>query len=173
MKFYLHFEPPAASDQPSFTAIVTHDPAGPKVPTVSDVLDDFSGRYARKHGSILPVSRLTLLTADGAACHPHRSAALSVKTGDDVFVVDADGSFYIRDVPEGVRANISPDGRQAWDITHGLAASVSWIDWVAENEMLAMAHEDGGSAIYELEPESGGRTSSLPDAHDPRCVNRL
>jgi dipeptidyl aminopeptidase/acylaminoacyl peptidase len=75
----------------------------------------------------------------------------------DVFVVDADGSFYIRDVPEGVRANISPDGRQAWDITHGLAASVSWIDWVAENEMLAMAHEDGGSAIYELEPESGGR----------------
>ena len=108
MKFYLHFEPPAASDQPSFTAIVTHDPAGPKVPTVSDVLDDFSGRYARKHGSILPVSRLTLLTADGAACHPHRSAALSVKTGDDVFVVDAGWSQYDEPDPAGSAPAAAP-----------------------------------------------------------------
>ena len=26
---------------------------------------------------------------------------------------------------------------------------------------------------HDSEPESGGRTSSLPDAHDPRCVNMI
>ena len=62
-------------------------------------------------------------------------------------------SWEIDEVPEQVRSAISPAGLQAWNITDSQPASFTWLAWAGEEELVALAHQDGGIALYEISPK--------------------
>ena len=82
--------------------------------------------------------------------------------GGDIFIVRAGASMFggglaadweIDEVPEQVRSAISPAGLQAWNITDSHPASFTWLAWAGEEELVALAHQDGGIALYEISPK--------------------
>lgn len=76
-----------------------------------------------------------------------------VKAGDPMFGRKADTSWEDDEVPEQIRTAISPAGLQAWNITDSQKASFTWLVWSGEEELVAMAHKDGGVAMYEINPK--------------------
>lgn len=75
-----------------------------------------------------------------------------VRAGDSMFGGRADNSWEHDEVPEQIRTAISPAGLQAWNITDSQPASFTWLVWPREEELIAMAHKDGGIAMYEINP---------------------
>jgi len=54
------------------------------------------------------------------------------------------GDVYVIDAAGGVARNLTPD----------MKASATWLRWVAPDRLLFSAHQDGGSAIFSLNPLS-------------------
>ena len=75
-----------------------------------------------------------------------------VRAGDSMFGRKADTSWEEGEVPEQIRTAISPAGLQAWNITDSQPASFTWLVWSGDEELIAMAHRDGGIAMYEINP---------------------
>eukprot|EP01047_Picozoa_sp_COSAG01_P077092 COSAG01_NODE_13761_length_1538_cov_241.157748_1_plen_458_part_01 len=59
-----------------------------------------------------------------------------------------------------LRSSISAQGQQSWNVTDGIEASFSWLVWAEENEMLALAQQDAGAALYELDSVSNNSAGS-------------
>jgi hypothetical protein len=77
-----------------------------------------------------------------------------VRAGEKMFGGKSDTSWEDDEVPEQIRTAISPAGLQAWNITDAQPASFTWLAWAGEEELVAMAHKDGGIAMFEINPKN-------------------